>query len=187
MNFRDQWKGHVPPYHPVFMDGWSPDYTVMDEAETSIELKPNRDSHEDTHYNNDYFDYEQPVSELNRLIFDKRGGEGVPHREEREPKMNMMPPPPNREPHPRDMGARSDISVDSIERTGHDQEAWLADLQARGANIVQVTYPRTANNDKELTVVRGEYLEVSYKCLFSPKIVTCVATPLCDSYNFKQQ
>jgi epidermal growth factor receptor kinase substrate 8 len=40
-------------------------------------------------------------------------------------------------------------------------DAWLADLQARFAKIVQVTYPRTANNDKELTVVRGEYLEVS--------------------------
>ncbi|RXG71244.1 Epidermal growth factor receptor kinase substrate 8-like protein 3 [Armadillidium vulgare] len=26
--------------------------------------------------------------------------------------------------------------------------------------FVQVTYPRTANNDKELTVVRGEYLQV---------------------------
>lgn len=72
----------------------------------------------------------------------------------------MMPPPPNREPHSRDMGARSNISIDSIERTGYDQEAWLADLQARGANIVQVTYPRTVNKDKELTVFRGKYLEV---------------------------
>ena len=26
--------------------------------------------------------------------------------------------------------------------------------------MVEVTYPRTANNDKELTVVRGEFLEV---------------------------
>lgn len=40
------------------------------------------------------------------------------------------------------------------------QEAWLDDLVSRRTKIVQVTYPRTANNDKELTVVRGEYLEV---------------------------
>lgn len=61
---------------------------------------------------------------------------------------------------------RSDISADSIERNGEErgfgrnQESFLEDLQNRGANIVQVTYPRTANNDKELTVVRGEFLEV---------------------------
>lgn len=41
------------------------------------------------------------------------------------------------------------------------QKKWLEQLKARGAKIVQVIYPRTANNDKELTVVRGEYLEVS--------------------------
>lgn len=78
----------------------------------------------------------------------------------------------------RDFSARSDISIDSIERnggigdvtitsaaTGHEhvvqnQSAWLEGLAARGAKIVQVTYPRTANNDKELTVSRGEYLEI---------------------------
>ena len=62
--------------------------------------------------------------------------------------------------------AKSDISVDSIELKGEEkgfgigQERFLEDLQSRGAHIVQVTYPRTANNDKELTVVRGEFLEV---------------------------
>lgn len=66
----------------------------------------------------------------------------------------------------RDLSVKSDISVDSIERCGNEdrfdrsQDSWLEDLQTRGANIVQVTYPRTANNDKELTVVRGEFLEV---------------------------
>lgn len=39
-------------------------------------------------------------------------------------------------------------------------ESWLEDLQASGAKVVLVTYPRTANNDKELSVMRGEYLEV---------------------------
>lgn len=63
---------------------------------------------------------------------------------------------------------RSDISVDSIEKNGGEdrafkriQESWLDSLQKRNAQIVRVTYPRTANNDKELTVVRGEFLEVS--------------------------
>lgn len=30
---RDQWKGYVAPYHPVFLDGWSPEYPVTDERE----------------------------------------------------------------------------------------------------------------------------------------------------------
>lgn len=71
----------------------------------------------------------------------------------------------------RDMAARSDISADSIERNNpggpgserfeRAQARWLEDMRARGVKIVQVTYPRTANNDKELSVVRGELLEVS--------------------------
>lgn len=69
---------------------------------------------------------------------------------------------------PRDPSARSDISADSIERSGRgpgerferSQARWLEELRASGAKIVQVTYPRTANNDKELTVIRGEFLEV---------------------------
>lgn len=69
------------------------------------------------------------------------------------------------------MAARSDISADSIERNNASgpgserferaQARWLEDMRARGVKIVQVTYPRTANNDKELSVVRGELLEVS--------------------------
>mgnify|MGYP007023916368 CR=1 FL=1 len=52
--------------------------------------------------------------------------------------------------------------VDSIERDSPsaiqlnelDQSEWLAQLQARNAKIVRVLFPRSANNDKELTVVR---------------------------------
>lgn len=84
-------------------------------------------------------------------------------------------PPTGAAPHSpgvRDFSARSDISIDSIERNGGladvtvtapseaNATVWLENLAARGAKIVQVTYPRTANNDKELTVSRGEYLEI---------------------------
>jgi hypothetical protein len=30
---RDQWKGYVAPYHPVFLDGWSPEYPVADDRD----------------------------------------------------------------------------------------------------------------------------------------------------------
>lgn len=90
----------------------------------------------------------------------------------------VMNVPPPGSPVIRDFSTRSEISMDSIERNGGAAammsierapsgggldpatEAWIEELQARDAKIVQVTYPRTANNDKELTVVRGEYLEV---------------------------
>ena len=68
----------------------------------------------------------------------------------------------------RDREAHSDISADSIERNGgvsdrfeRNQMRWLDELRNRDAKIVQVTYPRTANNDKELSVMRGEFLEVN--------------------------
>ncbi|XP_030756217.1 epidermal growth factor receptor kinase substrate 8-like isoform X2 [Sitophilus oryzae] len=118
---RDQYSGHVPSYHPVFMDGWSPEYPVDD---PDLNDKPYpldvKDDDSDNHFM-------PPVGEST---------------------------------------AKSDISLDSIELKGEEkgfgygQERFLEDLQNRGAHIVQVTYPRTANNDKELTVVRGEFLEI---------------------------
>lgn len=148
---REQWKGHVPSYHPVFLDGWSPDYPVIDEPE---DIKHYRDPHGEGHYNSDYY---ESSNQDNLLVYES-------HREQ-EPKIESERDlPPN-------ISARSDISADSIERNGGEersfnrsQESWLDELQARGANVVQVTYPRTANNDKELTVVRGEFLEASFQC-----------------------
>lgn len=113
---------------------------------------------EESHYSSDYLDYEGRDGRSNVEYFDRGYGPAASElyaREDRE-----------RESHRERDRAHSDISVDSIERTPRGavvlpaQEAWLDDLIARRAKIVQVTYPRTANNDKELTVVRGEYLEI---------------------------
>lgn len=135
----------------MFLDGWSPDYPIID----GFDEKQFRDPHNEGHYSSDYNDYEGPNQEF---VYGNRDPD-VHH--EREQKIEQE------RDVPRDMSARSDISVDSIERNGgeergfgRNQENWLDELQARGANVVQVTYPRTANNDKELTVVRGEFLEV---------------------------
>ncbi|XP_063703430.1 epidermal growth factor receptor kinase substrate 8-like protein 1 isoform X2 [Culicoides brevitarsis] len=186
---RDQWKdGAVTTYHPVFFDGWSPEFPVIDELDAGVgPSTPN--NHKKRFdllpsHSQDYTDYE----------FDH----------------NAHHPPHAGSPGLRDFSARSEISVDSIERNGerganggsssrnehhhaivhhhghgpppppnvlqhhhpsssssHHQnngvdrgDTWIEDLQAKGAKIVQVTYPRTANNDKELTVERGEYLEI---------------------------
>jgi len=129
---KDKWNSYVVPYVPTFMDGWTPDASFfVDDKEVEKRGPPER-------YGNDFF-------------YDSDRGDRRSHS-----------PPSDRE-----FGPRSDISNDSIEKNGdpaarfeHQQRRWLAELKARNAKIVQVTYPRTANNDKELTVVRGEYLEV---------------------------
>lgn len=161
---REEWKGHVGAYHPTFFDGWSPDFSVMDELDhpstptTKRRIEPHL-----PHFNgNGDYDYEHHPPD----------------------KYNSPSSPTGN----RDFSTRSEISVDSIERVGHNnsvvpipiapnsnhanqanhashdlslaEERWIGDVQARGGKLVQVTYPRTANNDKELTVVRGEYLEV---------------------------
>ncbi|XP_066158274.1 epidermal growth factor receptor kinase substrate 8-like [Euwallacea fornicatus] len=115
---KEQYRGHVPSYHPVFMDGWSPEYPV-DEPDIGDKSYVPEDDDSDS---------------------------------------NFIPPIG-------ESTAKSDISLDSIEIKedkgfGIGQERFLEDLQNKNANIVQVTYPRTANNDKELTVVRGEFLEI---------------------------
>lgn len=56
-----------------------------------------------------------------------------------------------------------------LSETGHEamlldlgpaQTEWFFELQARGAMIIRVLFTREANNDKELSVHRGEILEV---------------------------
>ena len=48
------------------------------------------------------------------------------------------------------------------------KKAFLDDLAQRRSKIVQVTYDRVAQNAKELTVARGEYLEV---CLENASLI----------------
>ncbi|XP_018355931.1 PREDICTED: epidermal growth factor receptor kinase substrate 8-like isoform X1 [Trachymyrmex septentrionalis] len=170
---RDQWKVHVPPYHPIFMDGWSPEYPIPEDrdhdhlASLLNADKQKRDelpeqqndpyyNHRDvdeSHYSSDYLEYESREERGGNEYFDRNYG----------PSSELY----GREERADQTRAHSDISVDSIERAPRTaagieraQEAWLDELVARHAKIVQVTYPRTANNDKELTVVRGEYLEI---------------------------
>lgn len=98
--------------------------------------------------------YERMSPEARRELLDR--GHGLP------------PEPDFHDPRDRDM--RSEFSSDSIEHSDlplsperqfdRQQLQWLEDLKNRRAKIVQVVYPRTANNEKELTVIRGEILEV---------------------------
>lgn len=147
---KEKWNSYVAPYLPTFMDGWTPDPSFFaDEAKEAaaaekqarginvVSAGPSGERYADFYYDSDRGD-----------------------------RRSQSPPSE------RGFGPRSDISNDSIEKSGigagndplarfeRQQRRWLSELKARNGKIVQVTYPRTANNDKELTVVRGEYLEV---------------------------
>ena len=153
------WKGYVSPYRPVFMDGWSPSYVEggtgngRDDDELNEDYELSQDERRSHPYGYDqgppnYSDVDRSP-DLRKQRYDNRAG--------------AFPP----------MGRRdSDVSADSSDRNnGHNnhpnsyrfdsqQRAFLEELATQGCKVVQVTYPRTANNDKELTVVRGEFLEV---------------------------
>lgn len=177
---RDEWKGPVSSYHPVFLNNWSPDYPVVDELEYNPKQQQQQ---QQQHYGGDMYnsEYNSHQHHQHHLPYDPpsqdyydRNNEGIAagsafhhgHDGDLEPHMHS---------------GRSDISVDSIERNNGGgpgggpgpgvmmgdergfkriQENFRDQLNKKNAMVVQVTYPRTANNDKELTVVRGEYLEI---------------------------
>ena len=236
---RDQWKDDVGSYHPVFLDGWSPDYLIIDELEKPSALTPppivsstnkrshhtdsGRDidlemtvtsgaaGHENIVLNYDDCDGSDKYNILENTIDVSERHSDVAmsysdhqHNTKNQSNIAITPSVGN----VGDMGAvgiqsitsgmhnlynrgirsathsnimeqgspsspttanNHSIQADmtSSVRSGDDPivEQWLDELQAAGAKIVLVTYPRTANNDKELSVVRGEYLEVCKQSL----------------------
>ena len=172
---KEQWKGFVPPYKPVFMDGWSPvlydefggsnggkyqeeDASTLAEEEEGgryggypgTEVLAPTDSDTERHpphrYNKDALSQ--------KILREERGSPS-----ERDYPLN------NRH-HAHSPNSESAES-DQVERTGDEQirferqqRNFMMDLMNKNLKVVQVTYPRTANNEKELTVCRGEMLEV---------------------------
>lgn len=135
---KDIWKEKVAEYKPVFFDGWSPDFPLDDEPETATPSPSNlKDNVKDI----------QVQSALAQLAAST---------EEYDSDFEDSPVvvPMDRKSVANGSSRKSFVSADFA------TNIWLEELEARDAKIVQVTYPRTANNEKELTVVRGEYLEI---------------------------
>lgn len=152
------------------MDKWSPDYPVVDVLESETKHYPEHNEP----YSSDYNDYEPSNQDY---LYGRNND--IQHRDVMEPKLDAERDLVHmeREHDVRDISVRSDISTDSIERNGGDersfkriQDNWFDSLNKKQALIVEVTYPRTANNEKELTVVRGEYLEVRRISFFQYKL-----------------
>ncbi|XP_022672900.1 uncharacterized protein LOC111255315 isoform X5 [Varroa destructor] len=148
---RDQWKNYEDTYQPVFTDGWAPEYPHFPE-EIGPELTARRRPEE----------YARGGSERYEMRADSPAalyGHSA----------RSFPEERARTPSEHDFVQRSDVSSDSMEPPGgidaqrhfeRQQTLFVDELKAAQAKCVQVMYPRTANNDKELTVIRGEYLEV---------------------------
>lgn len=182
---RDMWKGYESEsYQPVFSDGWAPDCSGSDDQAplppTAQPPRMRRRSQEEVEFRDvpDYPPHRGGNVVSSQHEVDSRYG-GSDYLSERVGPPPMQTSPYDRSFSPRDhmerpgtqtpsesdpRDQRSELSVDSMEGGPGDPQrqwrAWADALRDQGAKLVQVVYPRTANNDKELTVVRGEFLEI---------------------------
>ncbi|XP_037946440.1 epidermal growth factor receptor kinase substrate 8-like protein 1 [Teleopsis dalmanni] len=218
---RDQWKENISSYHPVFLDGWSPDYLVIDELEPGTApsiIKHNinvpvigadsmssnghsnnlvtgvtYDNRVGNNTNNFYnlfkvnkSDNVDHITTLGSLNYNTKNDSpaDIVKRTENHGKISSVQTITgdlqninvrDQKTKENNFNAGSSV-IKGISKQNiisahteaantndvYDQQLgiWLEDLQLSRAKIVLVTYPRTANNDKELSVVRGEYLEI---------------------------
>ncbi|XP_076306767.1 epidermal growth factor receptor kinase substrate 8-like isoform X2 [Tachypleus tridentatus] len=203
---RDQWRGNQASYHPVFTNGWAPEYPFSDDreragitaaaaasaaqryrrdnlrrAQEEAELRnqdylrqSNSQLEREGHYDIDYYSSDRdqrPMSEQRPANYSNHFYDAPPPDVLRKaPYMDRSGAntPSDQDFHDRE--TRSDISTssaehgmiptDALRQFERQQRPWFEDIRARGNKCVVVLYPRTANNDKELTVVKGELLEL---------------------------
>jgi len=147
---QEDWKGHVPPYRPVFMDGYSPGgegYGGREEV----------GGHDEVDY-----DEERPGSSSQYMHHQHHEGSPAGRRSVgRSAAAAAYPERVLKEELPGRTAASDDEDENSYEDyKNSEQRDWADSLLSRGYRVVRVTYPRTANNEKEMTVARGEFLEV---------------------------
>merc|ERR1719273_2059488 len=134
----EDWKHYVNPYKPVFFNGYSPSVIYPENGD-----KINHAGGRSSHGGHDEVD-EIGEPDFDHVYPESKGHGGHPHEVEEEEEEDGV----------------EDEDDSSLAMAEDEQRGWLSDLQRRGCHVVQVTYPRTANNEKELSVVRGEFLEV---------------------------
>jgi len=135
----EDWKDYVAPFRPIFFNGYSPSVTYPEGGASDKIMPPTGSGGGGGGGGGGRHDV--GVDEIDEVDFEHQH-----HHHDYQDK------PVEEE---EDEGDDSSLALAEDEQRG-----WLADLHHRGCHIVQVTYPRTANNEKELSVVRGEFLEV---------------------------
>lgn len=149
---REQWKGYVPPFKPVFMDGWSP--AMLDDFGPASNGGNRKYTEGDDSTLNDHSDSEAGRGTPIRLYREDRATPS-----ETDFRLNNQ----HGQHSPNSESAESEglqPTGDELVRFERAQRNFMMDLMHKNIKLVQVTYPRTANNEKELSVARGEYLEV---------------------------
>lgn len=125
-----------PIYQPVFSDGWAPQITEPE----LIGFTPTAEQLE------------------HQKHFGDRGKKSAHNCSDSDEREDQLDVPGNHFHYSRSSPLlRDSMQFESIES---EQKNWLIELQNRNGRILRVLYPRTANNDKELTVFRGEILEL---------------------------
>lgn len=211
---KDQWKEDVGSYHPVFFDGWSPDFPIEDELEPLPHhaLTTGPGGNAVTGHSQQYRNQSPgggrggaDMENVSNIVDNMQSTMDFPTDYDDSDNYNVHPssmmPESNNAPIQRPQittelitmqmqnlysagsghskgGGSSGQALKSHQKayntsalhdqqTSHQQhddqgavERWLEQLQMAGAKICVVSYPRTANNDKELSVERGEYLEI---------------------------
>lgn len=165
-------------YHPTFYDGWSPEFPLnFDEiladavspassGGSKLDVRSPKEKDSPTNFRNMY--QQQSPHTAARHHHHHHSGEmedslsidSIEHRG-----------------HPSSSSATAAVASASAHQQQHhhsgpashgapiaaddkDIGGWIQEMQQRRAKVVIVTYPRTANNEKELTVQRGEILEI---------------------------
>ncbi|XP_013406979.1 epidermal growth factor receptor kinase substrate 8 isoform X6 [Lingula anatina] len=136
---RDAWKGYVPPYVPRFYDGWQPGGPMEDPTYQYGHGGPN--------YSGQGYGAPPPqrgesfrdVQRSNSLQYGNRQAQHEAMARRQEP---QLPPEPR---------------VLSFEEK---QKIFLRELRSKGAKVYEVMHERSGRNAKELTVSKGEILEV---------------------------
>jgi len=150
----EDWKSYVHPYKPVFLNGYTPSVIY---PENGDKINPGVGSRS-SHVGHD------EVDEIDEPEFEPVYPKGHPgHPDHPGHPVHPVHPIPHGHPAHHEDPEEEEVEDEddsSLAMAEDEQRGWLTDLQRRGCHVVQVTYPRTANNEKELSVVRGEFLEV---------------------------
>uniref|UniRef100_A0A1I7WMK2 SH3 domain-containing protein n=1 Tax=Heterorhabditis bacteriophora TaxID=37862 RepID=A0A1I7WMK2_HETBA len=166
---REDWVGPLPaPYRPVFLDGFAP-YGVPEQPSRSSFPTPlhRGESAPPVQYRQHPRDRSVDTLDLDRLSLEKERLDferaKMIERERRllEEEKQMSPPSPQTFSTPPRMvhSGRSMIMPDMADQSPR-QRAFVEDVVSRGSKLVIATFDRVAQNPKELTTSRGEYLEV---------------------------
>ncbi|KAK2157390.1 hypothetical protein LSH36_193g15031, partial [Paralvinella palmiformis] len=156
---REEYRGHVPSYNPRFSDGWEPPRSwTMDGSH--IESVPYHESEV-----SDFICDSSPppmdahAKALAEFEQEYRRREERRHEAERQREEEQFQDERWQEPESeRDFRAQSSAPKKSTFE--EEQEDFVQQLQEKNAKVAEAIHPRQGKNTKEVTLQKGEYVEV---------------------------